>query len=123
MVWGIGEDHLLDVVCHLAGKVDDALLASLTLDRFDDVMGPSGMELGIYTERLSIFLRGLFLSSIAGMLGNAGQANYAAANAALESLFDFGGKIISLRRYSLGPWAGGMVDDVLQNHLRSRASI
>ena len=124
VVWGIGEDHPLDVVCHLAGRVDDALLASLTLDRFDDVMGPKrdgAWNLHRATQHLS--LRGFILySSIAGMLGNAGQANYAAANAALESL-------VRLRRQNhlaatvihWGPWAGGgMVDDVLQNHLRSR---
>ncbi|WP_328483768.1 SDR family NAD(P)-dependent oxidoreductase [Streptomyces sp. NBC_00377] len=88
VVAGVGEEVPLRAVVHCAGILDDGVIAELTPERVARVLGPKAdgaAHLHRLTAELPLDLF-LLVSSAAGVLGNAGQANYAAANVFLDQL-------------------------------------
>jgi pimaricinolide synthase PimS1 len=118
----IPAEHSLRAVVHCAGVLDDALLADLTAEQVRRVLRPKltgALNLLQLTEGLPIEAVVLF-SSLAGLLGNPGQAAYAAANASLDALA--AGSAAAGRRVcsiAWGTWAqaGGMTEALQEEQL------
>jgi malonyl CoA-acyl carrier protein transacylase len=75
-------------VLHLAGVLSDASILQQNWSRYEQVMAPkvmAGWNLHEQTKGMELDFFVLF-SSLTSMLGNKGQANYAAANSFMDSL-------------------------------------
>ena len=95
-------------IVHAAGVLDDAMLAEQTSDRMARVLAPKvngGWNLHTLTKELPLDWFVCFASA-SGVLGSAGQGNYAAANAALDALMHHR-RSLGLPGISIdwGPWA------------------
>jgi acyl carrier protein len=78
-------------VIHGAMVLDDGLLAGLTAERLRQVMAPKvlgALHLHAATQDMPLDFF-VMLSSVASLVGNVGQGNYAAANAFLDSFASY----------------------------------
>ncbi|KDN87762.1 polyketide synthase [Kitasatospora cheerisanensis KCTC 2395] len=85
---GLPADRPLCAVVHAAGVLDDGTVESLTPERMRHVLRPkvdAALHLHDLTRELPLSAFVLF-SSASATVGNAGQGNYAAANAFLDAL-------------------------------------
>ena len=100
-------------VVHAAGVLADGVIEAMTPEQLDTALRPKvdgGWWLHELTEDLDLFVT---FSSIAGLLGSPGQANYAAANTFLDALIAHR-RSLGLQGASIawGPWAEvGMAAD------------
>jgi NAD(P)-dependent dehydrogenase (short-subunit alcohol dehydrogenase family) len=114
----------IDGVIHGAGVIEDKLINDKTWDSFARVCGTKLSAAQTLAGALRDDVRFVvFFSSVAGELGNRGQADYAAASQALNRLAAelnnrFSGRVVSI---SWGPWRGaGMVTRELENEFLRR---
>lgn len=110
---------------HGAGVLSDGLAETKTRDALEQVFAPKvrgllNLMAALAPETLRHI--GLF-SSAAAIFGNMGQSDYAMANAWLNWVArQLAGDLPGARVKSFcwGPWHGGMVDDTLAAHFRTR---
>ncbi|MFY9920653.1 MAG: type I polyketide synthase, partial [Mycobacterium sp.] len=88
LITDVAGRYRLQAVVHAAGVLDDAVIGSLTPQRIDTVLRAKvdgAWHLHELTRELPLNAFVVF-SSLAGIIGAPGQANYAAANAFLDAL-------------------------------------
>jgi acyl transferase domain-containing protein len=114
----------LDAVIHAAGILEDKLIRDKTFESFQRVFDTKVAALQTLARALHPDLKFLVcFGSIAGALGNRGQVDYAAANAALALHSrrlngSLGGRVVTI---AWGPWAGGgMVTPELEREYQRR---
>ncbi|NKC10722.1 MAG: SDR family NAD(P)-dependent oxidoreductase [Gammaproteobacteria bacterium] len=95
-------------IIHAAGVLDDGMLTAQTAERFQAVAAPKvggAWQLHVQTldHQLDFFV---MFSSVASLLGSAGQANYCAANALMDALAHFRNRSgLPALAINWGPWA------------------
>jgi hypothetical protein len=112
-------------VVHAAGVVDDAILQELDRERLAKVLAPKtegAWNLHVLTRHMELDFF-VLCSSTASLLGAAGQANYAAANAFLDALAQSRrAQGLAACAINWGPWDGQGMLAALSAHDRQRLS-
>ena len=111
---------------HGAGVLADKRLGEKTAEQFASVLQPKldGVDALLAACDTDPLEQICFFSSVAAHSGNAGQSDYAAANAVLDALAASEqarrGPACHVVSTAWGPWAGGMVTESLARHFTAR---
>ncbi len=122
----IYRDHgRLDVVIHGAGIIEDKLIRDKTPESFDRVVHTKADSAFVLSRKLrpESLQCLLFMSSVTAAFGNRGQADYAAANGAMNGLAinlaaQWPARVVAM---NWGPWAqSGMVSEEVRQQFLAR---
>jgi NAD(P)-dependent dehydrogenase (short-subunit alcohol dehydrogenase family) len=116
----------IDGIVHGAGQIADRMLAEKTTAQVRQVFAPKVEGLRVLLQATTgdaLRMIALF-ASVAGRFGNAGQADYAMANAILAGVARTEarrrGASCLVRAFAWGPWDGGMVSPQLRRAFAQR---
>jgi acyl transferase domain-containing protein/NAD(P)-dependent dehydrogenase (short-subunit alcohol dehydrogenase family)/acyl carrier protein len=105
----IPAEHPLTGVIHTAGVLEDGLLSTQSASRFAGVFHGK-VDAALHLSELTLkhdLAAFVVFSSVAGILGNAGQSGYAAANTVLDALCEHRRRRgLPATSLAFGPWAG-----------------
>lgn len=129
MVEAVAEEHgRIDILVNNAGITRDNLLMRMTDEEFDDVISTNLRSVFIACRAASrSMVRGKFgrvinIGSVSGVVGNAGQANYAAAKAGLAGFTKSLGKELGKKNITANVVAPGFIQtdmtDVLPDKIK-----
>jgi NAD(P)-dependent dehydrogenase (short-subunit alcohol dehydrogenase family) len=113
----------IDGIIHAAGVREDKLMRDKAVESFARVYDTKIEPVGSLLAELGEDGFAVFFASVSGAFGNAGQCDYAAANAALDGIAqavkgDRGPRVLSI---DWGPWSGaGMVSPELAREYERR---
>ncbi len=122
----VSEFGRIDILVNNAGIRNDGLLIKMTLDQWQSVMNTNLTSAFLMTREVVIQMLKqksgsiIYISSIAGQIGNAGQANYAASKAGLEALAKSGAAEYAKRGIRFNTLALGLVDTDLTKDLTDK---
>ncbi|NGY66034.1 SDR family NAD(P)-dependent oxidoreductase [Lentzea sp. NEAU-D13] len=104
----------IDGVIHGAGVLDDKLIEAKTQESFDRVWATKVNGAKAFNEGFLVLF-----GSVSGVFGNRGQADYSAANDALDRMARFWGTQRKVVAVDWGPWAGaGMAVGLADEYAR-----
>ncbi|HEX7308001.1 SDR family NAD(P)-dependent oxidoreductase [Lentzea sp.] len=104
----------IDGVVHGAGVLDDKLIEAKTQESFDRVWATKVNGAKAFTDGFLVLF-----GSVSGVFGNRGQADYSAANDALDRMARFWGAHRRVVAVDWGPWAGaGMAAGLADEYAR-----
>lgn len=112
----ISDHHRLDIVVNNAGITRDGLLMNMEDEQFDAVIQANLKSAFWMTRAASRPMvrarrgRMIFISSISGIMGNAGQANYAASKAGVIGLAKSAAKELAKRNITCNVVAPGFIE-------------
>ena len=113
----------VDILVNNAGITDDGLLMRMKTESFDKVVAVNLSGAFYMLKELTPFMlkqragRVVNISSVAGLKGNAGQANYAAAKAGLVGLTLSAAKELGGRGITVNAVAPGLIDTEMTRNL------
>ncbi len=122
----VNEFGRIDILVNNAGIRNDGLLIKMTLDQWQSVMNTNLTSAFLMTREVVIQMLKqksgsiIYISSIAGQIGNAGQANYAASKAGLEALAKSGAAEYAKRGIRFNTLALGLVETDLTKDLTDK---
>ena len=118
------KDHgKIDILINNAGITRDALLMRMTEDQWEEVINTNlkgafyGMKSVIRSMMKNKFGRIINITSIVGITGNAGQANYAASKAGLIGMTQSIAKEVGSRGITVNCIAPGWIDTEMTDEL------
>jgi NAD(P)-dependent dehydrogenase (short-subunit alcohol dehydrogenase family)/malonyl CoA-acyl carrier protein transacylase len=104
----------IDGVIHGAGVLDDKLIEAKTQESFDRVWATKVNGAKAFDDGFLVLF-----GSVSGVFGNRGQADYSAANDALDRMARFWGAQRKVVAVDWGPWAGaGMAAGLADEYAR-----
>ncbi|HWN33402.1 MAG TPA: SDR family NAD(P)-dependent oxidoreductase [Pseudonocardia sp.] len=123
----VPDEYPLTTVIHAAAVLDDGVVDAMTPAALERVLAAKSVgawNLHTLTEGLDLD-RFVMFSSVSGVWGNSGQANYAAANAYLDALAQYRrDRGLAATSIAWGPWAeGGMASTDVVSRRMERAGL
>jgi 3-oxoacyl-[acyl-carrier protein] reductase len=112
----IAEHKKIDILVNNAGITRDGLLMSMTEEQFDLVINVNLKSVFMMTQAVLRHMMGarygriINMASVSGMMGNAGQANYAASKAGVIGLTKTTAKEYGKRGITANAIAPGFID-------------
>ncbi|SOH94996.1 3-oxoacyl-[acyl-carrier-protein] reductase [Monaibacterium marinum] len=126
------DEHLdgleqLDVLVNNAGITQDGLMAAMTLDQWSSVIDTN--LTGVFTMTQQVLMKLMLqrsgaivnVSSVAGVYGNAGQVNYAAAKSGLIGMTKSLSKEVVSRNIRVNALAPGFIDTDMTSDMTEKA--